>query len=121
MGTERVCFRCCLSLVLIGAQALAMQPGAFAQETTAGIQGTVKDAQGGTVPGATVEVTSPALIGKKEVKTDSTGVYRFSLLFSRCHRRGHQPGAHREKRSENRFHRRISVHESSSRRIYTNY
>jgi len=57
-----------------------MQPGAFAQETTAGIQGTVKDAQGGTVPGATVEVTSPALIGKKEVKTDSTGVYRFTNL-----------------------------------------
>src|SRR5204863_231486 len=80
MGTQRVCFRCCLSLVLIGAQALAMQPGAFAQETTAGIQGTAKDAQGGTVPGATVEVTSPALIGKKEVKTDSTGVYRFTNL-----------------------------------------
>src|SRR5258708_477908 len=74
MGRERVCFRCCLALVLICSLALAMQPGAIAQETTAGIQGTVKDAQGRTVPGATVEVTSPAVIGKKEVKTDSTGV-----------------------------------------------
>ena len=70
MRTERVCFRCCLALVLIYSLALAMQPGAFAQETTAGIQGTVKDAQGGTVPGTTVEVTSPALIGKNQGKDE---------------------------------------------------
>jgi hypothetical protein len=38
---------------------------AVAQETTAGIQGTVKDQQGAVVNGATVEVTSPSLIGKK--------------------------------------------------------
>src|SRR6266403_2119142 len=80
MGRERVCFSCCLALALIVSLALALQPGAFAQETTAGIQGTVKDAQGGTVPGATVEVTSSALIGKKEVKTYSTGVYRLTNL-----------------------------------------
>ena len=80
MRTERVCFRCCLALVLICSLALTMLPAAFAQETTAGIQGTIKDAHGGTVPGATVEVTGPALIGKKEVKTDSTGVYRFTNL-----------------------------------------
>ena len=38
---------------------------AFAQETTGGVQGTVKDAQGAVVVGATVEVSGPALIGVK--------------------------------------------------------
>lgn len=53
---------------------------AFAQETTAGIQGTVKDPQGAVVANATVELTSPSLIGKKSGKTDSSGKYQFSAL-----------------------------------------
>jgi hypothetical protein len=65
---------------LICALAFTMLPAAFAQETTAGIQGTVKDAQGGTIPGATVEVTGPALIGEKKLQTDQSGVYRFVNL-----------------------------------------
>jgi uncharacterized protein YidB (DUF937 family) len=56
------------------------QSSAFAQETTAGIQGTVKDAQGGLVPGATVEVTSPALVGSEKVTTDAAGYYHFATL-----------------------------------------
>jgi hypothetical protein len=75
-----VCFHWLLAVVLVASLALALSPVAYSQETTAGIQGTVKDAQGGTVPGATVEVTGPALIGKKEVKTDSSGAYRFTNL-----------------------------------------
>ncbi|HXN24071.1 MAG TPA: TonB-dependent receptor [Candidatus Dormibacteraeota bacterium] len=51
-----------------------------AQETTAGIQGTVKDAQGASVAGATVEVTGPALTGIKSITTDSSGAYRFTGL-----------------------------------------
>src|SRR5262249_4743350 len=35
---------------------------------------------GALIPGATVEVTSPALIGKKTATTDSGGAYRFDLL-----------------------------------------
>src|SRR2546426_2497573 len=54
-------------------------PG-VAQETTGGIQGTVKDPQGAVVPGATVEVTSPALIGKKTAITDAGGYYHFEQL-----------------------------------------
>jgi len=54
-------------------------PG-VAQETTGGIQGTVKDPQGAVVPGATLEVTSPALIGKKTVITDAGGYYHFEQL-----------------------------------------
>src|SRR5713226_3721367 len=80
MGRERVCLSGCLALVLLCLLAFTMQPVAFAQETTAGIQGTVRDAQGGTVPGATVEVTSPALIGERKLETDRSGVYRFVNL-----------------------------------------
>src|SRR6266699_6464442 len=54
-------------------------PG-VAQETTGGIQGTVKDPQGAVVPAATVEVTSPALIGKKSATTDAGGFYHFEQL-----------------------------------------
>src|SRR5437667_9373689 len=50
---------------------LACSWSASAQETTGGIQGTVKDPQGAVIPGATVEVSSPALIGKKTATTDS--------------------------------------------------
>jgi hypothetical protein len=53
---------------------------AMAQETTAGIQGVVRDASGGTVTGATVEVTSPNLIGNRRVQTDEGGNYRIAAL-----------------------------------------
>src|SRR4051812_9651962 len=53
---------------------------AFAQETTGGIQGTVKDSQGAVVSGATVTVAGPALIGTQKSTTDSAGNYRFNQL-----------------------------------------
>ncbi|MGE5112168.1 MAG: carboxypeptidase regulatory-like domain-containing protein [Acidobacteriaceae bacterium] len=52
----------------------------FAQETTAGLQGTVKDPQGAVVSKAVVEVTSPSMIGAKKLETDSSGYYRFANL-----------------------------------------
>src|SRR3984957_7201132 len=52
----------------------------FAQETTGGIVGTVKDPSGASVPNATVSVTAPALIGTKTVQTDASGYYRFANL-----------------------------------------
>ncbi len=55
-------------------------PAVFGQETTAGLQGTVKDSSGAVVANATVEVTSPALIGKKTLVTDASGYYRFANL-----------------------------------------
>lgn len=55
-------------------------PMVFAQETTAGLQGVVKDASGAVVAKAVVEVTSPALIGKKVIETDASGYYRFANL-----------------------------------------
>jgi len=67
---------CLLFLVWI----LGFSVSVLAQESTGGIQGVVKDPQGALIPGATVEVTSPALIGKKTAMTDSAGAYRFNLL-----------------------------------------
>ncbi len=60
--------------------ALLAVPSAFAQETTAGLQGTVKDPSGAVVANATVEVASPALIGIRKVQTDAAGNYRFAAL-----------------------------------------
>jgi len=60
--------------------ALAMLPCAVAQETTAGLQGTVKDPSGGAIAKATVEVASPALIGVKKADTDVAGAFRFVNL-----------------------------------------
>ena len=51
-----------------------------AQETTGGLQGTVKDPSGAVVPRAKVAVTSAALVGGKEQETDSSGYYRFANL-----------------------------------------
>jgi hypothetical protein len=59
---------------------LFLTPSAYAQETTAGMQGTVKDVSGAVVAGATVSVTSPSLTGEKEAQTDSKGYYHFSNL-----------------------------------------
>ena len=50
------------------------------QETTGGLQGTVKDPSGAVVPGADVTVTAPTLVGSKEVVTDAAGYYRFANL-----------------------------------------
>jgi len=54
--------------------------GAFAQETTGGLQGVVKDPTGAVVSHAQVVVTAPSLAGKKETETDSSGYYRFANL-----------------------------------------
>jgi outer membrane receptor protein involved in Fe transport len=54
--------------------------GEFAQETTGGLQGIVKDQSGAVVSRAQVVVTGASLIGKKEAETDSSGYYRFANL-----------------------------------------
>src|SRR5258708_26686997 len=52
----------------------------FAQETTAGLQGTVKDPSGAVVSGAQVVVTADTLVGSKTATTDASGYYRFANL-----------------------------------------
>ena len=60
--------------------AILLVPCAFAQETTAGIQGSVKDPSGAVVANATIELTAASMLGSKKVTTDSSGVYRFAQL-----------------------------------------
>jgi hypothetical protein len=52
----------------------------FAQETTGGLQGTVKDQSGAVVGHAHVVVTGSSLVGEKAADTDSSGYYRFANL-----------------------------------------
>lgn len=52
----------------------------FAQETTGGIQGIVKDPSGAAIPDASVEVSGPSLIGKKTALSNSVGRYRVDQL-----------------------------------------
>ena len=65
--------------VLVGAMALASAPAA-AQQTTGTINGRVLDAQGATIPGASVTVTSPATGFSRSAVTDGEGTYRLSAL-----------------------------------------
>lgn len=51
-----------------------------AQETTGGLQGTVKDASGAVVSNAHVVVRGTTLAGDKSLNTDATGYYRFANL-----------------------------------------
>jgi len=62
--------------VLLGASS------AFAQMTQGRLTGTVTDAQGAVMPGVTVTVTSPALIGSQNTVTEANGRYLFPSLPS---------------------------------------
>jgi len=66
-------------LTCIGALLLLVS-SAVAQETTGGLQGTIKDPSGAVVPGAKVVVSANSLVGNKSVDTDSSGYYRFANL-----------------------------------------
>lgn len=59
---------------------LILAVACLAQETTGGLQGTVKDEKGAVVSKALVELTSPALVGDKKLQTDGTGYYRFANI-----------------------------------------
>jgi len=60
--------------------ALAVLPVVSAQETTGGIKGYVKDKTGGTVAGAEVEISGPALLRPRKAEADSAGYFYFQLL-----------------------------------------
>jgi hypothetical protein len=74
VSTKFGMFAVCLFSVLL------LIANVFAQETTGGLQGTVKDPSGAVVSKATVVVTGSALGGEKSLVTDSSGYYRFANL-----------------------------------------
>jgi hypothetical protein len=52
----------------------------MAQEQSGTIEGVVKDASGGVLPGVTVEARSPQVVGVSSTVTDGQGIYRFPAL-----------------------------------------
>ncbi len=82
-----------VAAVAIGFAPPMLQRVAYCQETTGGVQGTVKDPSGAVVPKAKVVITSTAMVGSKEVVTDSSGYYRFANLPpGDLHAYGDRPG-----------------------------
>ncbi len=69
-------FRLRFSLALVS---LLLCSSLFAQ-TTGGLAGRLTDANGGALPGVTVEVKSPALQGTRAAVSERDGTYRFALL-----------------------------------------
>jgi hypothetical protein len=67
-----------LTLLCVGALLWAWP--AQAQEQTGSIQGVVRDASGGVLPGVTVEARSPQVVGVSTSVTDDRGAYRFPAL-----------------------------------------
>jgi hypothetical protein len=51
------------------------------QQTNARIVGTITDAEGGPLPGVSVEATSPKLVGKATTVSDANGVFRLLNLM----------------------------------------
>ena len=66
-------------LPVVAAAVLFLTPSSVAAQT-GGISGTVRDAQGGAMPGVTVEVQSPVLIEKRSTVSDDNGRYQITGL-----------------------------------------
>ena len=69
------------TLFLVMALLLALSPLAFSQSKDTGlIEGTVMDQEKVPLPGATVTISSPNLMGVRTYISDSAGAYRFPAL-----------------------------------------
>jgi len=61
---------------ILVAMTLALATPALAQRTTGAISGTVKDASGAVLPGVTVSVSGPNIVGTQTATTNEHGFYR---------------------------------------------
>ena len=59
---------------------LLLAAPAWAQRTTGGVSGTVKDTSGAVLPGVTVAVSGPNIVGTQTSVTNGEGFYRFLNL-----------------------------------------
>jgi outer membrane receptor protein involved in Fe transport len=67
-------------LAVLGGVALLWATPLYAQRTTGGIVGTVKDASGAVLPGVTVSLTGPTVVGTQTATTNEDGFYRLVNL-----------------------------------------
>ena len=67
-------------LAMVTGLILLLAGTVFAQETTGGLQGTVKDPSGALVSKAHIVVSGSSLLGDKTADTDSSGYYHFANL-----------------------------------------
>ena len=67
--------------LLVIAICLMGAPDVLAQTQTGTIDGTVTDPNGESLPGVTVSLSGPLVMGTKSVVTNSNGSYRFSALL----------------------------------------
>lgn len=70
----------CLNLLMLVGLLLSVTVSAYAQGATGQLSGTVTDAQGGRVTGATVKVTNRDTAFEREVVTDENGNFAVQLL-----------------------------------------
>jgi hypothetical protein len=76
-----MCARSARRIVAAAVAAWALPGVVFAQELTGALIGSVKDAQGAAIPGATVRAASPSLIGGSAITTtNERGQWRLAAL-----------------------------------------
>src|ERR1700720_4503357 len=82
MSPRSFAIRSVVTGVLISFTVIGMGRSLSAQETVqnGAVFGTITDETGATLPGVTVEVSSPALQGKQSAVTDGQGAYRIGKL-----------------------------------------
>jgi hypothetical protein len=69
-----------LSVAVAFAGLLGIAVSGWAQTTTGGIRGKVQDAEGNPVPGATIKIMSPGLLGDRTTYSLDNGAYNFAAV-----------------------------------------
>ncbi|MCL4813419.1 MAG: TonB-dependent receptor [Vicinamibacteraceae bacterium] len=69
-----------LRLFVVGAACLTSAGTAAAQDTLGSLEGRVRDASGGALPGVTVTLSGPAMMGTRATTSEADGGYRFVLV-----------------------------------------
>jgi hypothetical protein len=68
-------------IILMTAMLMVLSPLAFSQsKSTGAITGTVYDDTGEALPGVSVTLTSPSMLGERTTVTDVEGAYRFPAI-----------------------------------------
>jgi hypothetical protein len=69
-----------VAVAIAGLLGMAVDGWAQGAATTGGIRGKVLDAEGNPVPGATIKITSPGLLGDRTTYSLDNGAYNFAAI-----------------------------------------